>query len=533
MDYKFTEAAKNVIKISENFAKEMGHTYIGTEHLLYGLIKTDMGIVSKVFKELKVDADKIYKMVEEIIGKSKPDDSIKGYTPRMEHILEKAYVESKKSMSDYIGTEHLLIAIFNDKECIASRLAYDAGIDVEILLKKLYKSIYSFSETATASGINKKNSELDKYSVDLVTLANEGKFDGAFGRESETERLMEILYRRNKNNPCLIGEAGVGKTAIIEGLAMKIANGEVDDYLKEKRIVSLDLSQLLAGSKYRGDFEERLKKCIKEIKESKNIILFIDELHMIVGAGAAEGAIDAANILKPLLARGEIQLIGATTIEEYRKYIEKDTALARRFQPIIISEPTQEAAIKILEKVAPKYEEYHRVDISKSAIEAAVKLSIKYIPEKFLPDKALDLIDEAAARVKIKEVKKCVTPRDVELVISNLLQIPIKNVTEENFKKLFDIEDRIQKNIIGQDEVVHDICRALKRGALKLKDSARPIGSFLFLGPTGVGKTELAKVVSKEFFRSDKNLIRLDMSEYMDTNSVSKIIGAPPRLCWL
>ena len=325
----------------------------------------------------------------------------------------------------------------------------------------------------------------------------------------------------------------MGKTAIIEGLAMKIANGEVDDYLKEKRIVSLDLSQLLAGSKYRGDFEERLKKCIKEIKESKNIILFIDELHMIVGAGAAEGAIDAANILKPLLARGEIQLIGATTIEEYRKYIEKDTALARRFQPIIISEPTQEAAIKILEKVAPKYEEYHRVDISKSAIEAAVKLSIKYIPEKFLPDKALDLIDEAAARVKIKEVKKCVTPRDVELVISNLLQIPIKNVTEENFKKLFDIEDRIQKNIIGQDEVVYDICRALKRGALKLKDSARPIGSFLFLGPTGVGKTELAKVVSKEFFRSDKNLIRLDMSEYMDTNSVSKIIGAPPRLCWL
>lgn len=528
MEYKFTEAAKNVIKISENFAKEMGHSYVGTEHLLYALVKADVGIVSQVFKEMNVSADKIYKMIEEIIGKSKPDDDIKGYTPRMKHVLEDAYVETKKTNSEYIGTEHLLIALFKDRECIASKLIYDLGIDVDVLLKKLYKSIYSFSETASFSSGSKRTSELDKYGVDLIELARNGKFDGAFGRESETERLMEILYRRNKNNPCLIGEAGVGKTAIVEGLAIKIANGEVDDFLKDKRIVSLDLSQLLAGSKYRGDFEERLKKCIKEIKESQNIILFIDEVHMIVGAGAAEGAIDAANILKPLLARGEIQLIGATTIEEYRKYIEKDTALARRFQPVIVSEPTEEAAIKILEKVAPKYGEYHGVEISKGAIEAAVKLSIKYIPEKFLPDKALDLIDEASARVKIKGNRKNVTNKDVELVISNLLQIPTTSISEERTQKLVDIENRINRLIVGQKDVVDHVSKALKRGALKIKNSNRPIGSFLFLGPTGVGKTELAKVISEEFFESDKNLIRLDMSEYMEPSSISKMIGAPP-----
>ena len=326
MEYNFTETAKKVMKIAEQFAKELGHTYVGTEHVLYGLIKEDKGIVSQVFKEANINAERIYKMVEEIIGKNDIEIlQIKGYTPRLKKILDMAFVETKKTGSDYISTEHLLIAIFNDRECIASQLIIDSGVNIDGLIRKMYRVIYNYSETTNIDkGI--KNTELDKYGVDLITLAKEEKFDGAIGRDKETERLIEILCRRNKNNPCLIGEAGVGKTAIIEGLAIRIAKGEVDDFLKNKRILSLDLSQLLAGSKYRGDFEDRLKKCIKVIQDSKNIILFIDEVHMIVGAGAAEGAIDAANILKPLLARGEIQLIGATTIEEYRKYIEKDAA---------------------------------------------------------------------------------------------------------------------------------------------------------------------------------------------------------------
>ncbi len=531
MDYKFTEAAKTVLKISENFAREMGHTYVGTEHLLYGLVKADIGIVAKVFKDLNVNHEKVYRIVEEIIGKSTPTE-IKDYTPRLKHVLENAYTESKKSASDYIGTEHLMISVFKDKECIASKLAQDAGFDVDALLKRLYKAIYDYPDTGTSLA-KSKISELNKYGVDLINLAIEGKFDGAFGREKETERLTEILYRRNKNNPCLIGEAGVGKTAIVEELAMKIAKGDVDDYLKNKRIISLDLSQLLAGSKYRGDFEERLKKCIKEIKENKNIILFIDEVHMIVGAGAAEGAIDAANILKPLLARGEIQLIGATTLEEYRKYIEKDTALARRFQPVIVSEPDEKATIEILKKIVPKYEKYHGVKILDTAIQSAVRLSEKYIPEKFLPDKAIDLIDEASARVKIKNEKKEVSSDDVELIVSNLTQIPVKTITEERMKKLINIEDRLNEKIVGQQEIVSRVSRALKRGTIKIKNSNRPISSFLFLGATGVGKTELAKVIAEECFEGEKNFIRLDMSEYMEQNSISKIIGAPPRICWV
>lgn len=533
MEYNFTEAAKNVMKISEEFAKELGHTYVGTEHVLYGLIKEDKGIVSKVFKDANINAEKIYKMVEEVIGKNEIDEiELKGYTPRLKKVLDMALVETKKTGSDYISTEHLLIALFNDRECIASQLIIDSGVNIDGLIRKMYRVIYNYSESNSVDR-NVKNTELDKYSVDLVTMANEDRFDGAIGREKETERLIEILCRRNKNNPCLIGEAGVGKTAIIEDLAIRIAKGEVDDFLKDKRIVSLDLSQLLAGSKYRGDFEDRLKKCIKAIKDGKNIILFIDEVHMIVGAGAAEGAIDAANILKPLLARGEIQLIGATTMEEYRKYIEKDAALARRFQSIIVREPTEDEAINILRNVAKKYERFHSVEILDEAVEAAVRLSVKYVPEKFLPDKALDLIDEASARVKIKNLEKVVKKQDVEMVVSNLTQIPMKDISEEKIKRLIGIEDRISEKIVGQDDTVRQVSKCLKRGALKLKDSSRPIGSFLFLGPTGVGKTELAKVISEEFFENRKNLIRLDMSEYMEPNSVSKIIGAPPRVCWL
>ena len=527
MEYNFTEVAKKVIKISEDLAKEMGHTYVGTEHLLYGLVKCENGIVSKVFKEMNVSSEKIYKVIEEIIGRNELSKELKGNTPRLKQVFDVALSEAKKSASDYIATEHLLIALFNDRDCIASKLALDVGIDIDSLMKKMYREIYNYAEVSNLSNTIKTN-ELDKYSVDLVKYAKEGKFDGAVCREKEMERIIEILYRRNKNNPCLIGEAGVGKTAIVEGLALKIANGEVDEYLRNKRILSLDLSQLLAGSKYRGDFEERLKKCIKEIKECKNVILFIDEVHMIVGAGAAEGAIDAANILKPLLARGEIQLIGATTLEEYRKYIEKDAALARRFQPVTIAEPTEKEAINILELVSSKYEKFHNVKISKEAIESSVKLSIKYMPEKFLPDKAFDLIDEASAKVKMKSDNKIVKVSDVEKVVSNLTQIPVKNITEEKVKKLLNIESRINNKIIGQDEAVLKVSKALKRGAVKIKDSNRPIGSFLFLGPTGVGKTELAKIISEEFFENNKNLIRLDMSEYMEPNSISKIIGAPP-----
>ena len=530
VEYRLTEAAKNVWKISEEFARELGHIYLGSEHILYGLIKNDIGLVANIFKENKIDANIIYKNVEEIIGKNDNCYSINGETPRLKYIMENAYTEAKKIGSEYIGTEQIVVSLFNDKESLGCRIAIDAGIDVDDIIKQLYKKIYSNGDEVKNK--RTKTTELDKYGADLVNLANKGNFDGAFGRDKEIDRIVEVLGRRNKNNPCLIGEAGVGKTAIIEELALRISKGEVEDFLKDKKIISLDLTQLLAGSKYRGDFEDRLKKCIKEIRENQNIILFIDEVHMIVGAGAAEGAIDAANILKPLLARGEIQLIGATTIEEYRKYIEKDSALARRFQAVMINEPEFDDVIKILGNTVHNYEKFHNVKISENAVEAAVRLSIKYIPEKFLPDKAIDLLDEAASRVKING-REIVDETDIEKVVSNLVGVPIKNLTETQTEKLINIENRIGREIIGQDEAVKEVVKVLKRGAIKLNDKNRPIGTFLFLGPTGVGKTEMAKVIANEYFDSENNLIRLDMSEYMEPSSVSKLIGAPPRLCWL
>ena len=458
MEYRLTEAAKNVWKISEGFARELGHIYLGTEHILYGLVKNDLGIVAGIFRENKVDASIIYKNIEEIIGRSDGFFDIKGETPRLKAIMEKAYSESKKIGSDYIGTEQIVVSLFNDKESLGCRIAMDCGIDVDDIIKQLYKKIYSHSEELKNK--RSKTTELDKYGIDLVELASKKKFDGAYGRDKEIDRIIEILGRRNKNNPCLIGEAGVGKTAIVEELALKIASGDVEEFLKNKRIVNLDLTQIVAGSKYRGDFEERLKKCIKEIKENQNIILFIDEIHMIVGAGAAEGAIDAANILKPLLARGEIQLIGATTIEEYRKYIEKDTALARRFQKVAIEEPSLDDTIKILENTVEHYEKYHNVKISNEAIEKAVKLSIKYIPEKFLPDKAIDILDEAASRVKINGGES-VTEYDIEKVVSNLVGVPLKNVLESQNDRLMNLEERIKDNIIGQDEAAEKIVKSL------------------------------------------------------------------------
>ena len=512
MEYRLTEAARNVWNIAENFARELGHIYLGTEHVLYGLVKNDLGVVATIFKENKIDADIIYKYIEEIIGRADGYFDIKGETPRLTYIMKQAYEQSKKIGSDYIGTEQIVVSLFNDKKALGCRIAIDCGIDVDSFIKQLYKKIYTRSDELKNKKL--KTTELDKYGVNLVECASNGEYDGAFGREKEICRIIEILGRRNKNNPCLIGEAGVGKTAIVEELAIRIANENVEDFLKNKKIISLDLSQLIAGSKYRGDFEERLKKCIKEIKENKNIILFIDEIHMIVGAGAAEGAIDAANILKPILARGDIQLIGATTIEEYRKYIEKDAALERRFQPIIVEEPSEEESIEIIKKVVKYYEKYHNIEITSDAIKMAVKLSIKYLPEKFLPDKAIDLLDEVASRGKI-DGKNVVTGSDVEIVVSNLVNIPIKSILDDASNKLVNIGEKIRKRIIGQEEAIAIVEKSLKRGTFKLKQQDRPIGAFLFLGPTGVGKTEMAKVISEEFFGSNKNIVKLDMSEFM------------------
>lgn len=525
MEYKLTEAGKNVWKIGEDLAKEFGHLYLGTEHILYGLVKNDIGIVANIFKESKVNSEYVYNLIEEIIGKNTPNYEIKGNTPRLNYVMECAYLESKKIGSEYIGTEQIMVSLFSDKDSLGCRIAIDSGIDVNLMIRKVYRKIYNQVDEKNSSF---KMIELNKYGLDLVERAKQNQFDGAFGREKEIDRIVEILGRRNKNNPCLIGEAGVGKTAIVEELAVRIANGNVEDFLKNKKIISLDLTQVLAGSKYRGDFEERLKKCLKEIQDNKNVILFIDEVHMIVGAGAAEGAIDAANILKPLLARGELQLIGATTMEEYRKYIEKDTALARRFQSVIVEEPTEAEAIKILEKSKVNYEKYHGVNISNKAIETAVRLSIKYIPEKFLPDKAIDLLDEASSRVKINNEKEIVEEIDVEKVITGLVGVPIKNINESQIEKLVGIDKKISNKIIGQEEAVMSIIKALKRGAIKLKDTSRPMGTFLFLGASGVGKTEMAKVIAEEYFGNKSNLIRLDMSEYMEPNSISKMIGAPP-----
>ena len=526
MEFKLTKTAKNVWNISESFAKEIGNKFLGTEHILYGLVKNDSGIVSGILRENKINEKDIYKNIEEIVGKKCASKELTGLTPRLRKIMESAENEAKRIGSDYIGTEQLVVCLFNDKDSLGFRIASSSGIDVDNIMKQLYKKIYNESSELNNNSTN-SIVELYKYGTDMVHLALENKFDGAFGREKEINKIIEILCRRNKNNPCLIGEAGVGKTAIIEELAIKIAQNNVNDFLKNKKIINLDLTQLLAGSKYRGDFEDRLKKCIKEIKDNKDVILFIDEIHMIVGAGAAEGAIDAANILKPMLARGDIQLIGATTIEEYRKFIEKDAALARRFQSVTIDEPDEIEAIRILKNVSKKYEDFHEVEITDTAINQAIRMSIKYLPEKFLPDKAIDLIDQASSRVKING-KSVVTDFDIEKIISDLAKIPIKSIEESDFEKLKNIDKKIKHSIIGQDEAILKVVKTLKRSAINMKNDNRPIGSFLFLGPTGVGKTETAKVIAEEYFGKNKNLIKLDMSEYMEPNSVTKLIGSPP-----
>ncbi|MCI8273335.1 MAG: ATP-dependent Clp protease ATP-binding subunit [Clostridia bacterium] len=596
MIYKFTNKAKKVIEIANDISVELGHSYIGTEHILYGLVKEGEGIAAKVLINRDLTEEKILKKIEELLGRGSKIKETLGFTPRTKKVLERAFLEAKRIGYNYIGTEHLLLAIMKEENSIAVRIISELKIEIPKIYNEIAKVINE--EEIDQEGFNEKSNKsrgsysitttLNQFGEDITEKAEDGKFDNIIGREKEIERIIQILSRRTKNNPCLIGEPGVGKTAIVEGLAERIVTEDVPECLKEKRIVSMDISGMVAGAKYRGDFEERIKKALSEVKKAGDVILFIDEIHTIVGAGAAEGAIDAANILKPLLARGEIQLIGATTIEEYRKYIEKDSALERRFSPVDIGEPTQEQAIQILKGIRDKYEAHHNVKITDEAIESAVKLSSRYITDRFLPDKAIDLIDEAASQVRMKiytepdEIKclqeeidravkekeeaiynqnfeKAAIIRDKEKgmkenleqllnrwmkqkdseiteigedniseVISKWTGIPVQKLNEDDNEKLKYLEERLHKRVIGQNEAVKAVSKAIRRGRLGLKDPNRPIGSLLFLGPTGVGKTELSKALTEILFDNADAMIRIDMSEYMEAHSVSKLIGSPP-----
>ena len=600
MTYKFTNRANKAIEIANDIALELGHSYIGTEHILYGLAKEGNGIASKVLENQNVTADDILNKIEELIGSDEPIENIVDFTPRTKRVVESAFIEARKLGYNFIGTEHLLIGILREGDCVAAKILLDLNVNIPKLYNEIVKVINE-GEDYNSSDNSSKNSNggkrrgsynqtptLNQFGQDLTKKAEEGKLDPVIGRKQEIERVIEILSRRTKNNPCLIGEPGVGKTAAVEGLAQKIASGDVPEILKDKRVVTLDISGMVAGSKYRGDFEERIKKALNEVKKAGDVILFIDEIHTIVGAGAAEGAIDAANILKPLLARGEIQLVGATTLNEYRKFIEKDAALERRFSPVTVNEPSEKDTIQILKGIRDKYEAHHNVKITDEAIEAAVKLSIRYVNDRFLPDKAIDLIDEASSKARLRtytepdslkelqeEIEKTknekeeavlnqkfekaaelrdtekalrdkfekeqskwknkntksivtITEENIAEVIANWTGIPAKKITEDENEKLKNLEKELHKRVIGQNEAVEAVSKAIRRGRVGLKDPKRPIGSFLFLGPTGVGKTELSKALAEVLFGDENAMIRLDMSEFMEPHSVSKLIGAPP-----
>ncbi len=595
MIYKFTNRAKKVIEIANDISVELGHNYIGTEHILYGLVKEGEGIASKVLTNKGITEENVIKKIEEMLGKGEEIKESLGFTPRTKRVLENAFIESKRIGYNYIGTEHLLLAIMKEGECVAVKILIELNVEPYKIFNEIAKVINEEESDKEVEKDIKRNKEsysvtttLNQFGEDLTIKAEEGKFDNIIGRDKEIERIIQILSRRTKNNPCLIGEPGVGKTAIVEGLAEKIVSGEVPEVLKEKRIVSIDISGMVAGAKYRGDFEERIKKALGEVKKVGDVILFIDEIHTIVGAGAAEGAIDAANILKPMLARGDIQLIGATTIDEYRRYIEKDSALERRFSPVNVGEPTEKESIQMLKGIRDKYEAHHNVKITDEAIEMAVSLSVRYITDRFLPDKAIDLIDEAASQVRMKvftepeeikrlqekieisakekeeaiynqEFEKAATIRDTERrmqeelnkelekwrkrknnnviqvseeniaeIISKWTGIPIQKLTEDDNEKLRQLEQKLHERVVGQNEAVEAVSKAIRRSRLGLKDPKRPIGSFLFLGPTGVGKTELSKALSEILFDNENSMLRLDMSEYMEAHSVSKLIGSPP-----
>lgn len=596
MTYKFTNSAQRVLEEANSIATELGHQYIGTEHLLYGLAKEENGVASKVLENQNVTAETVKEEIEELIGKEEEIEGAIGFTPRTKRVIENAFIEARKLGSEYIGTEHLLIGIMREADSVAVRIMLDLGVNPQKLYGELVKVLnedeeWNKDEQKTVNrgqGSFNSTPTLNQFGTDLTKQAQEGKLDPVIGRKEEIERVVQILSRRTKNNPCLIGEPGVGKTAVVEGLAEKIVAGEVPELLKDKRVVTIDIASMVAGAKYRGDFEERIKKCLNEVKKAGDVILFIDEIHTIVGAGSAEGAVDAANILKPLLARGEIQLIGATTLNEYRKYIEKDAALERRFSPVTVAEPTSEDTIQILKGLRDKYEAHHNVKISDAAIESAVQLSVRYINDRFLPDKAIDLIDEAASRIHLRsynepdniksleekiqkidqekedaikvqkfemaaklrdeerELKeklekektkwnnkktKAVTTlkeEDIAEVISSWTGIPVSKITQDENKKLRNLEETLHKRVVGQKEAVEAVSKAIRRGRVGLKDPKRPIGSFLFLGPTGVGKTELSKALAEALFGDENAMIRIDMSEYMEPHSVSKLIGSPP-----
>ncbi len=596
MIYKFSDSAKRALENADSLAKKMGKSYVGTEHLLYGLSSEESGIAYKILKNQKIDKNKILEKIYETYEKSKNNISrIQGFTPKTRKVIEEAYIQTEKIYLKNIGTEQLLLGILNEKENMATSILLDLDLDIKLAYKDIYKVLEqeeylnkTRKNDSGTRGNSQANNALKQYATDLTKLAYEGKVDSVIGRNEQIDRVIQILSRRNKNNPCLIGEPGVGKTAIVEGLARKIIERNVPENMQEKRIYSLDLASLVAGAKYRGDFEDRIKKCITEIKKSKDIILFIDEIHNIVGAGAAEGAIDAANILKPILARGEIQLIGATTIEEYRKYIEKDAALERRFSPIMIEEPSMAQTIEILKGLKEKYEKHHNIIISNKAIEECVNLSQRYITDRFMPDKAIDLLDEASSKAKMKtymlpkSIKKVeekvneiekekneaiamqdfekaaqlrdneITQRnalekekerwreeklndkiilnanDIREVVSNLTKIPLTKITQTENSKLNNLQNELKRKIIGQDYAIESVTNAIKRGRIGINDPNKPICSFLFLGSTGVGKTKLSRVLAKSLFGSENNIIKLDMSEYMEAHSVSKIIGSPP-----
>lgn len=599
MQKKLTRQAAAALKLARNAAESCKHTYIGTEHILVGLLKEQEGTAGRLLEEFGVEQEKLQELINSLIAPADGNlmERKAEYSPRARRLLESAEQEAESQKEEKTGTEHILIAMLKETDSVATRLLYTMGVNIQKLYAAVLTAMGYDGETAVeemqASRAlrTKKGSGtpfLDQYSRDLTAMASEGRLDPVVGREDEISRLIQILSRRTKNNPCLVGEPGVGKTAIVEGLAQKIVSGMVPETVKDKRVVVLDLSGMVAGSKYRGEFEERIKNVVNEVKEDQGILLFIDELHTIIGAGGAEGALDASNILKPSLSRGEIQLIGATTLEEYRKYIEKDAALERRFQPVTVEEPSAEAALEILRGLRPYYEKHHGVVIEDQALEAAVQMSVRYINDRFLPDKAIDIIDEASAKVrlgecrrlpraeelekeiqKLLEQKECaiqeadldraraiqkkqtglekelsdifakeerrnkrkrsvVTESSVADIISGWTKIPVQRLTESETKRLSRLENILHKRVIGQEEAVKAVAQAVKRGRVGLKDPSRPIGSFLFLGPTGVGKTELSKALAEAVFGSEQAMIRVDMSEYMEKHSVSKMIGSPP-----
>ena len=602
MRNKFTKQAQTALTLAKAAAIDFELGYIGTEHLLLGLLSETEGAAGRVLEEFQVDGKKLVELIDKLVtpaevGNVTEIEMKPVYSPRTEKVLESAVAEAQNSGCEKAGTEHLLLAMLRETDCVGTRLLYTMGVNIQ----KLYAAVLGAmgydnesiqEEFQAAKAMQNPGGSptpaLDQYSRDLTQMAAEGKLDPVVGREKEISRLIQILSRRTKNNPCLVGEPGVGKTAIAEGLAQRILAGSVPETIKDKRLVVLDLSGMVAGSKYRGEFEERIRKVVDEVRENQGILLFIDELHTIIGAGGAEGALDASNILKPSLSRGELQIIGATTLEEYRKYIEKDAALERRFQPVTVEEPSEEEAYEILKGLRPYYERHHKVEILDEALEAAVKMSVRYINDRFLPDKAIDLIDEAASKVQlsgyqasseiedlsreiqeilqekeraiktgylslakecqekqkeaearleqlqVKEEKKNqrksgkVDEKAVASIVSDWTKIPVQRLTEGETRRLAQLEKELHKRVIGQEEAVHAVSQAVKRGRVGLKDPNRPIGSFLFLGPTGVGKTELSKALAQAVFGSEQAMIRVDMSEYMEKHSVSKLIGCPP-----